>query len=157
MIRAGAGMKRKSYLEQVAALPFRRDGAGGVDIMLVTSRDSKRWIIPKGWTAKGVKPHRCAAREAYEEAGLSGQVSKFAVGEFEYVKRLGRTAAAPCRVRVFPLEAKTEKKKWPEMHERKRAWFSPEVAAALVSEPGLGRILLGFACVAEPSGAKISA
>ena len=94
-------MKRKSYLEQVAALPFRRDGAGGVDIMLVTSRDSKRWIIPKGWTAKGVKPHRCAAREAYEEAGLSGQVSKFAVGEFEYVKRLGRTAAAPCRVRVY--------------------------------------------------------
>ncbi len=58
---------------------------------------------------------------------------------------------------MFPLEAKTKKKKWPEMHERHRAWFSPEVAAALVSEPGLGRILLGFACVAEPSGAKISA
>ena len=132
-------------MKQVAALPFRRDGAGGVDVMLVTSRDSKRWIIPKGWAVKGVKPHHCAAREAYEEAGLSGRVSKSAVGEFEYVKRLGGVAAAPCRVLVFPLETKTEKRKWPEMHERKRAWFPAEIAAELVSEPGLVSILLSFA------------
>ena len=144
MIRWVWMMKPQDRLEQVAALPFRRAATGGVDILLITSRSSGRWIIPKGWLAKGSKPRHCAAREAYEEAGLRGRVGKSALGEFEYVKRLGRSAA-PCRVRVFPLETTAEKRKWPEMHQRARAWFSPVEAATLVSDPGLGAIVLELA------------
>jgi 8-oxo-dGTP pyrophosphatase MutT (NUDIX family) len=136
-------MRREAPLEQVAALPFRRD-ASGVQVMLVTTRQSQRWIIPKSWQIRGLKAHRCAALEAYEEAGLSGSVSKSAIGEFEYLKQLG-PKAAPCRVHVFAFEATREKRRWPEMHERKRAWFTPEQAAAIVLEPGLRKILLRFA------------
>ena len=73
---------------QVGALPFRRLSDGGFKILLITSRESRRWVIPKGWPMKGRKPYEAAAREAYEEAGLLGEIGKRPLGFYLYEKRL---------------------------------------------------------------------
>ncbi|MBL7405872.1 NUDIX domain-containing protein, partial [Escherichia coli] len=73
---------------QVGALPFRHGRDGKTKILLVTSRESRRWVIPKGWPMKGRKPFEAAAREAYEEAGLRGAVGKRPIGLYLYQKRL---------------------------------------------------------------------
>ena len=88
--------------QQIAALPFRFDD-GQLRVMLITSRETRRWVIPKGWPMRGLKPHRAAEREAYEEAGLKGHIGKVAVGTYAYEKRLANGLAVPCEVSVFPL------------------------------------------------------
>src|SRR5580700_8279053 len=73
---------------QYAALPYRSTGSSGTEVMLLTSRQTKRWIIPKGWPMRGKTPHASAAREAFEEAGVIGQVAKRPIGSYSYVKGL---------------------------------------------------------------------
>jgi 8-oxo-dGTP pyrophosphatase MutT (NUDIX family) len=73
---------------QYAALPYRRDGGSLMEVLLITSRDTGRWIIPKGWPLKGKAPHKAAAREAREEAGLVGKIHRRPIGSFSYEKRL---------------------------------------------------------------------
>ncbi|HTI67256.1 MAG TPA: NUDIX hydrolase [Caulobacteraceae bacterium] len=131
---------------QYAALPYRQ--AGEVEILLVTSRETRRWVIPKGWPMKGKKPHAAAAREALEEAGVTGRIGRSALGAYPYVKWLGNGAPAPCRVRVFPLEVMRERNVWPEMGQRERRWFSVPDAAAAVDEPELAELILTFDPVA---------
>jgi len=80
---------------QIGALPFRFDDEGGLRVLLITSRESRRWVIPKGWPVRGLKPHRAAEREAYEEAGLEGRVGKSAIGTYAYEKRLSGGLAVP--------------------------------------------------------------
>jgi 8-oxo-dGTP pyrophosphatase MutT (NUDIX family) len=128
---------------QFGALPYRVDGEAGVDVLLVTSRGTKRWIIPKGWPIKGFKPAKTAAREAYEEAGVRGRVAGRALGHYVYEKRLDdRAAPVPCEVRVFPLLVKRQLKTWPECAQRKIQWFPAPEAAALVDDGDLGRMIL---------------
>src|SRR5437868_11388014 len=102
-----------AVLRQVAALPFRHQD-GRAEVLLVTSRETRRWVIPKGWPMKGRKPHASAAREALEEAGLIGKVGKTPIGTYRYDKRLKGGEATPCAVEVFPLEVKSQRKHWPE-------------------------------------------
>lgn len=109
--------------------------------MLVTSRETRRWVIPKGWPIKKLKPFATAAREAYEEAGLAGAVSRRSIGSFTYQKRLKSRNYVDCRVDVFAMEVDTEAKRWPEKHERERRWFEPETAARFVEEPELAAII----------------
>jgi 8-oxo-dGTP pyrophosphatase MutT (NUDIX family) len=109
--------------------------------MLVTSRDTRRWIIPKGWPKKGKSPHHSAAREAFEEAGVVGAVGRRSVGSFSYEKRLKDGGSVECEVRVFPLQVKRQNKQWPEMQERKVRWLSASEAAAKVKEPMLSAII----------------
>lgn len=125
---------------QYAALPFRVVD-GRPQVMLVTTRETGRWIIPKGWPKRDVKPHKLAAREAYEEAGILGRVAKRACGAFRYAKRLGTGDSVPCEVLVFPLEVRRELADWPEKGQRQRFWTSPAEAARLVQEPGLADLL----------------
>ena len=80
---------------QYGALPYRLDDDGSVEVLLVTSRETKRWIIPKGWPIKGLKPSKAAAREAYEEAGVRGRIAGRAFGHYVYEKLL-----AACRTQV---------------------------------------------------------
>jgi 8-oxo-dGTP pyrophosphatase MutT (NUDIX family) len=127
--------------QQVAALPLSRDEAGQVQVLLVTSRDTGRWVLPKGWPMKGKKPHRAAEREAYEEAGLIGRMRKVPLGTYSYEKRLRTGSTVPCEVTVFPLKVKHRRDRWPEMNERERRWFSPDEAAEVVAESGLQQIL----------------
>jgi 8-oxo-dGTP pyrophosphatase MutT (NUDIX family) len=111
------------------------------EFMLVTSRETRRWIIPKGWPKKGKSPHRSAAREAFEEAGVRGAVGRRAVGSFSYAKRLKDGGSIECEVRVFPLEVKRQSKQWPEQRQRRVKWLSAAKAAAKVRDPLLSKII----------------
>ena len=128
---------------QFGALPYRF-GEKGLDILLVTSRETKRWVIPKGWPIKALKPHAAARREAYEEAGLVGEIGKRSVGSYSYDKRLKSRETVPCEVEVFPLAVERQLKRWPEKAEREARWFPAAEAAELVAEPELGDIIRAF-------------
>ncbi|WP_092038696.1 NUDIX hydrolase [Methylobacterium pseudosasicola] len=126
---------------QVGVLPFQLGRDGESRILLVTSRESRRWVIPKGWPMKGRKPFEAAAREAYEEAGLRGDVGKRPLGYYFYQKRLKNLDAVLCQVKVFPLKVRKQLKNFPEMNQRELRWFTPAEAAEAVSEPGLAAII----------------
>lgn len=129
---------------QYAALPFRRADTA-VEIMLITSRDTGRWLIPKGWPVPGLSPPNSAAREAREEAGLVGRIGAEAIGCYHYGKRLGNGSQVDCAVEVFALEVERQLKSWPERRERRTQWFAAAEAAAAVQEPELRAIILDFA------------
>jgi 8-oxo-dGTP pyrophosphatase MutT (NUDIX family) len=95
---------------QYGALPYRLAAGSRPQFMLVTSRETRRWIIPKGWPKKGKSPHHSAAREAFEEAGVVGAVARRCVGSFSYEKRLKNGGAVVCKVSVFPLEVTHQNK-----------------------------------------------
>ena len=131
-----------NYRAQVGALPVRR-GHDGIEVLLVTSRETRRWIIPKGWPMKGRKDHDAAAQEAAEEAGVVGKVHKHPIGAYTYQKRLANRLD-PCRVMVYLLEVETHLESWREGDERKRQWFSLAQAANMVSEPKLALLILAL-------------
>jgi 8-oxo-dGTP pyrophosphatase MutT (NUDIX family) len=130
--------------QQFGALPFRWSRHGSLEVMLVTTRGRKRWIIPKGWPIPDLEPHDSAAREAFEEAGLVGSVDPSAVGSFRYNKRLGPGRQVRCTVEVFPLHVDHQRPHWLEKGERETRWLSARKAASLVSEADLKKILLSF-------------
>jgi 8-oxo-dGTP pyrophosphatase MutT (NUDIX family) len=138
--KAPSGSPRQQY----AALPWRASAEKGVEILLVTSRDTKRWIIPKGWPMKGRKPHIVAAIEAQQEAGLNGKVEKEKVGAFSYRKRLESGGAVDCVVDVYPLRVARQRKKWPEKGQRVTYWFPYADAAQQVEEAELQDLILAF-------------
>lgn len=137
---------------QAAALPWRRTADGEVEILLVTSRRTRRWVPPKGWQERHESLHRTAAREAAEEAGVSGGVSARELGFFRYGKELDNGSLSPCEVAVFALKVDHVAESWPESAQRERRWFAPTEAARLVDEPELGELIAGFATVARRSG-----
>jgi 8-oxo-dGTP pyrophosphatase MutT (NUDIX family) len=130
---------------QYAALPYRVSARARTEIMLITSRETRRWIIPKGWPQKGRAPHRSAAREAFEEAGVVGKVARRSVGTFSYEKRLKNGGVALCKVRVFALQVEHQSPVWPEQKQRKVKWLSAATAAKTVKEPSLSEIILRVA------------
>jgi 8-oxo-dGTP pyrophosphatase MutT (NUDIX family) len=130
---------------QYAALPFRRRADGALEIMLITSRDTGRWLIPKGWPVAGLSAQNSAAREAREEGGLVGRVGEVAIGRYHYDKRLADGAAVHCAVDVFALEVERQMRSWPERAERRTQWFLLEEAAAAVQEPELQAIIQSLA------------
>ncbi|MEM0934473.1 MAG: NUDIX hydrolase [Pseudomonadota bacterium] len=132
----------KSLLgEQIAALPLRWDKRGRVSVLMVTSRDTGRWVMPKGWSMDGQKPWRAAEIEALEEAGAEGHVGSEQIGTYHYDKRLDDGTVLPCRVAVYPMMVGKLKRRWKERQERKRRWFAPEDAANRVDEPELAALL----------------
>jgi 8-oxo-dGTP pyrophosphatase MutT (NUDIX family) len=138
----GRMMKRKLRdRTQFAALPCRVGESGLREVMLLTSRETRRWVIPKGWPIKGLKPHEVAAREAYEEAGLIGRItSKRPAGVFHYEKLLPNDRVL-CEVRVFLFWVEQQLESWPEKDQRETKWFDPAEAAQLVDEGGLAEVL----------------
>ena len=129
---------------QVAALPYRTNANGQVEVMLITSRETRRWVIPKGNCIEGLKPHEAAAEEAFEEAGLTGIGCPTALGSFEYDKRLSRGGLRPTRVQVFPIAVIRQAEVWPELGERECRWFGISEAAAAVDEPELKAMISDF-------------
>ena len=116
------------------------------EILLVTTRRSKRWIIPKGWPIKGLRPAKSAAREAFEEAGIRGRIGTKSVGLFKYDKFLDEHGIeVSCEVKVFPLLVKRQSDAWPEFEQRLVQWVEPSRAVSLIKEPELKRIVATFA------------
>ncbi len=134
---------RMSRRVQYAALPYRVRQDGAVQIRLITSRETRRWVIPKGWPMKGLSPSKAAAREAYEEAGLLGSMSRKPVGMYSYEKRLS-VRSVLCDVMVFPLKVKRKLQNWPERSQRVGFWFTIESAAFAVNEEELKMLILDF-------------
>jgi 8-oxo-dGTP pyrophosphatase MutT (NUDIX family) len=133
-------MDGESSDHQIAALPFR-NRRGKVGVLLVTSRETKRWVIPKGWPMEGHTDYHAAKIEAFEEAGAEGRIGTTTIGAFEYVKRLKDGASKLCHVAVYPLNVSGLARNWPEQKQRERRWFSAKDAAELVAEPQLKDII----------------
>jgi len=129
---------------QYAALPWRKGSNGSVEMLLITSRESRRWVIPKGWPMKDRKPGVCAAQEAFEEAGVLGTCGRKTVGAYHYDKRLRSGRLQHVRVMVYPMEVREQRDKWPEQGQRDRLWTDPAEAAGLVDEPELKTLLAKF-------------
>ena len=127
---------------QIAALPLKREGKGRLKVLMVTSRDTGRWVMPKGWMMDGKKPWTAAEIEALEEAGAEGKIGKTPIGAYHYDKILDDGEALPCRVTVYPMQVSKLKRKWKERDQRKRRWFRLRAAAARVAEPELAELLL---------------
>lgn len=129
---------------QVGALCWRLSSKGRLRILLITSRDTGRWVIPKGWTMKKRTDAEAAAREAWEEAGVEGQVGSRPIGLYTYRKILSGGAWIPCAVRVFALRVQAMRRDYPETGQRTSKWFSPEKAARNVAEPDLAALIRRF-------------
>lgn len=140
-IRAAKPRKGKS---QCAALPVRRLDDGRMEVMLVTSRETRRWVLPKGWCEEGLTPGELAAKEALEEAGLIGAVAEAPTGHYVYGKRLRDGREVPVKVAVHPMRVEGMLEDWPERCERERRWFAPDEAAELVDEAELALLLRGL-------------
>ncbi len=112
-----------------AALPWRW-AEDHLEILLITTLTTRRWVVPKGWPIEGCTPSECAAREALEEAGVVGatMASKAAVGSFSYLKRRKTGETISCRVAVFPLEVERQRRTWPEKDVRRSRWCTVDEA-----------------------------
>ncbi|WP_374524040.1 DUF47 family protein [Sphingopyxis sp.] len=147
-------------MRQIAVLPYRFGGPdkdGPTEILLVTSRGTGRWVVPKGNPLTGLDRHASAAVEAEEEAGVIGAVCPTSIGSYEYRKRRANGAAIMYNVEVFPLAVTRELGEWKEMDERERRWFTLDQAAASVDEPDLQAMIRsfgdrGFRAAAQRSG-----
>jgi 8-oxo-dGTP pyrophosphatase MutT (NUDIX family) len=128
--------------EQIAALPLVETKKGKLNVLMVTSRGTKRWVMPKGWQMDGKKPWQAAEIEALEEAGAVGYISKKPIGVYHYDKWISKKSSVACEVTVYPMIVEKLKSKWKERHERKRRWFSPKAAARRVDEPELAKLLM---------------
>lgn len=126
---------------QVAALCYR-DTPEGKRVLLITSRDTGRWIVPKGWPIDGLDGPRSALQEAWEEAGVSeADIEEEPIGFYDYDKGLGEGLTTPVEAQVYLTEVRDVASKYPDVKQRKRAWFAPGEAADLVDEPDLKAIL----------------
>ena len=134
---------------QIAAMPIRQQADGGTEILLVTSRTTQRWIVPKGWPIKGLSAPEAAAREAFEEAGVVGRIVPQSAGRYTYWKRMSDHFIL-CEVTLYLLEVERQLATWAEQGQRRSQWFDLEDAADLVDEPELATAIrnLRVACTA---------
>ncbi|NEX45785.1 NUDIX hydrolase [Pseudotabrizicola algicola] len=138
--------RKKKPAEQCAALCWRMH-RGHVQVLLITSRDTGRWIVPKGWPISGKTSAETAAIEAWEEAGVRGAMdADQPLGIYGYDKIRTPRKAIPCRVSVFALRVAMLAEKFPERKQRRRKWFDARKAARKVAEPEL-RSLLSELCL----------
>lgn len=132
-------------MHQVAALPYRISGNAGrnIEVLLVTSFRSKRWIIPKGDVDGGMAPSTAAEKEALEEAGVRGRIAECSIGSFRYDKERNGVSSEML-VDVYPLEVSEQLTDWQEMKDRERQWLPIDTAADVVREPQLQELIRRF-------------
>jgi len=144
------GSRPKRHLHphlQVGALCLDPSGR----VLLITSRDTGRWVIPKGWTMPGRTDAEAALREAWEEAGVEGRIARAPIGRYRYDKVLRNGKARRVAVQVFLAAVDRLTEDWPEASQRSRQWFAPGEAAGLVAEPELQRLLRALP---DPAGGQ---
>jgi 8-oxo-dGTP pyrophosphatase MutT (NUDIX family) len=125
---------------QVAALPFELEESGAPRFLLITSRSSGRWIIPKGWPVRGLTLAESAAREAYEEAGVRGVAGDPELGRVIAGGKPGRNRGG-WPVIVYPLHVRSVLPRWPEQAQRRRLWLPRDEAAVAIGDSDLGRLI----------------
>ncbi len=126
---------------QVAALCYANHGTDK-KVLLITSRDSGRWIIPKGWPIDGKDARGAALQEAWEEAGVrEGNITTDPVGTYDYDKELRSGLPVPVETLVYSVEVTDLQDEFPEADQRRRKWVSSEKASDMVREPELQEIL----------------
>ncbi|MBM86563.1 MAG: NUDIX hydrolase [Rhodospirillaceae bacterium] len=144
-----SGIRKKDYaallrssksLHQVAALPIIKTRSG-IEILLITTRKSRRWILPRGWATKGLSLSESAAREAAEEAGVIGQIDDRVIGTYDYRKRIDAGYDLDCHVFVYPLHVLVHQLDWKERGQREVFWCPIEAAVSLVEDDGLSNLL----------------
>jgi len=131
-------------IAQYGALPWRRDPDRGLQILLITSRDTGRWVIPKGNPVARLRGHESAEHEAYEEAGVEGRIAEAPLGRFGYDKRRRSGESVAALVTVYALEVRRQHRGWPERKARTTRWFDPRSAARAVDEPELKALIAAF-------------
>jgi 8-oxo-dGTP pyrophosphatase MutT (NUDIX family) len=134
---------RLAERRQVAALPYRKTTSGRIEVLLITSRETGRFIIPKGWPMKRLSDSDAAAKEAYEETGVVGKVKPKPIGTYSYWKRLERTFEL-LRVDVYALKVKKQRANWPEKEARTSRWLPARDAAQLIDDPELVTLIDTF-------------
>lgn len=136
--------RAKKPLRQVGALPWRKQN-GAIEILLVTSRTTRRWVIPKGGVMAHLVDMNAARQEAFEEAGIAGRMQRKSIGTYQYRKIVPDALAQTGVVKVFALEVQRELTNWPEMRQRRRRWFAVKEAVKRVGERDLREIMREFA------------
>ncbi len=136
---------------QVAAVPVRFGTQGKVEVLVISTRGSGRWTVPKGWPMPGRSDAEAAALEAYEEAGVRGTIATEPIGAFEYVKR--RNELETLFVTVYRLDVTHEVRRWRERGQRRQRWLSAPAAADCVAWVGLAAIIRSLE--ATPADATI--
>jgi 8-oxo-dGTP pyrophosphatase MutT (NUDIX family) len=134
---------RGREIEQYGVIAWRRSGSG-VEILMITSRETRRWVVPRGNAIPGLRPWESAAQEAFEEAGVRGGVQPDAIGTYRYGKRAKDGRVTPALVHLYPMLVTEEADAWPEDRQRERRWFDPEAAASAVDEADLAALIRDF-------------
>lgn len=141
LVAAVRPMLRRPPQLQVAALCTRVGAEGEAEVLLITSRGTGRWILPKGWPMPGRSLAEAAAQEAWEEAGVRGLPDPEALGSYEARKVTDGGLSLPCTVHVYRLRVEALADEFPEARQRRRRWIGARMAADLVTEPGLKALL----------------
>jgi 8-oxo-dGTP pyrophosphatase MutT (NUDIX family) len=128
--------KNLALITQFAALPWRESGSG-LEVLLITSRTNRKWLLPKGWRIEGLSGSETALREAYEEAGLEGSISSTPIGSIRYFKNVSEDELRSAQAVIYPLKVSRELDDWPERAERGRQWFTPFAASEAAYAPSL--------------------
>lgn len=138
-------MLRRPVRSQFAALCYRdTENGGGIEVLLVTSRDSGRWVIPKGWPMGNRPGYAVARQEAFEEAGIEGEVERAPLGSFTYEKAMPEGLKLPVEVQVHPLRVTGLGSEYKEKNIRRLAWVNCQEAANRVNEPELKALIRNF-------------
>jgi uncharacterized protein Yka (UPF0111/DUF47 family)/8-oxo-dGTP pyrophosphatase MutT (NUDIX family) len=143
-LKADAFPRGGFAIKQVAALPYRTEEDGSTSVLLITSRETRRWVLPKGNPIKGLDAHLAAAHEAFEEAGVSGIPCATPLGTYRYVKKRKNGTYRKADVQVFPLAYVDQAEDWPEQDERETSWFTLNQAAQAVDESDLKALISNF-------------
>jgi 8-oxo-dGTP pyrophosphatase MutT (NUDIX family) len=138
-------MLQRPPRQQFAAICHRRrKKTNELEVLVITSRDTGRWVIPKGWHMTGKQPHAIAEREAFEEAGIKGKAGREPIGSYGYMKKMAGGHKVLTRVQVHALEVKTLVKDFPEKGTRRLEWVTCAEAAQRVEEPELKALFSNF-------------
>jgi len=143
-------------IQQYGVLPFRPHADGGVEILLITSRESRRWVVPRGNPIAGLSPPLSAAQEAFEEAGIFGDVEIDPLGRYRYDKRRPSGDVDEAEVELFAMRVVEILDDWPERTQRERRWFSRQEAAAAVAEADLAALIEAFGRDGDIGTSRIS-
>lgn len=134
--------RQRATVQQSGVLAYRRR-SDRLQVLLITSRDTGRWVPPKGHIAPGLTPRESADKEAFEEAGVVGVIERRPLGYYHY-RKSARKGGHMCRVELYALKVERMARTWPEKAVRTRKWMSPRTAAAAVWEAELGALILEF-------------